>query len=209
MAQQAEAGHIRTGMDFRALQHGFRRLVVQLRHGANKPVILRRIQQIRLCSGGQYAGSQRLGQHQRVAGSCAHVPQHPVRADIARDAQAVFRLIVLNGMAAGNHAAGLHRLLVAALQNSADSLLGETARHTQQIHGHGGPSAHGVHIAEGVGRGDLAEPEGIVHNGGEEIHGVDGGDLIGDPIDAGIVAGVKAHQQVGIASVRKVFQNIR
>ena len=129
--------------------------------------------------------------------------------DIAGDAQAVFRLIVLNGVAPGNDAARLHSLLVAALQNFPDGLLRETAGDAQQVHRHGRPSPHGIHVAEGVGRSDLPKPEGVIHNGGEEIHGMNGGDLVGNAVNTGVVAGVKAHQQVGVNPVGEVFQNIR
>ena len=115
MAQKSEAGDVRTGVDLRALGHGLRCVGVQPGHGANQTVILLRLQQVRLGGGGQDAGSEGLGQNQRVSRSGAHVPQGLVRVDIAGDAQAVFRLIVLNGVATGDDAARLHSLLVAAL----------------------------------------------------------------------------------------------
>ena len=129
--------------------------------------------------------------------------------DIAGDAQAVFRLIVLNGVPTGDDAARLHSLLVAALQNFPDGLLRETAGDAQQVHRHSRPSPHSVHVTEGVGRGDLAEPEGVIHNRGEEIHGMNSGDLVGNAVNTGVIAGVKAHQQIGVNPVGKVFQNVR
>ena len=115
MAQKAEAGDVRTGVDLLAFGHGLRRVGVQPGHGVNQTVILLRLQQVCLGSGGQDAGAEGLGQNQRISRSGAHVPQGLVRVDIAGDAQAVFRLIVLNGVATGDDAARLRSLLVAAL----------------------------------------------------------------------------------------------
>ena len=193
MAQKAKSGNIRTGVDLRAFGHGLRCVGVQPGHRANQTVILLRLQQVCLGSGGQDAGAEGFGQNQRVSRSGAHVSQSLAWMDIAGDAQAVFRLIVLNGVAPGDDAACLHRFLVAALQNFPDGLLRETAGDAQQVHGHGGPPPHGVHVTEGVGRGDLPEPEGVIHNRGEEIHGMNGGDLVGNAVNTGVVAGVKAH----------------
>ena len=61
-----------------------------------------------------------------------------------------------------------------------------------------GLAAHGVHVGEGVGGGNLTEEIGVVRNGGEEIHRLDQGQAIGNLIDRGVVAPVKAHQQVRV-----------
>ena len=209
MTQKAEAGDVRAGVDMRAGGNSLRRCRIQRGHGVQQPLILLRRHQISFGGGSQHAGADGLCKNQRVPRLRAHVPQHPVWMDIPGDAEAVFRLVVLNRVAPGNDAARLHRLLVSALQNAADNLLRQRAGHAQKVHGHSRSPAHGVHIAEGVGGGDLSEPEGIIHNGRKEIHGMNGRDLISNAVHTGIVIGVEAHQQIRVAAVRQALENIR
>ena len=66
--------------------------------------------------------------------------------DKAGDAQTVFGFVVLNGVSAGDDAAGLHRLVVTALQDLADGLQRQAVGHTQKIHGQLGQAAHSVKL---------------------------------------------------------------
>ncbi len=129
--------------------------------------------------------------------------------DKAGDAKAVFRLVVLNGVAAGNNAAGLHGLAVAALQNAPDGLQRKAAWNAQKIHGQLWHAAHGVNVAEGVGRGDLAEKIRIVYDGREKIHRLDHGHLRRDLINTGVIAAVIAHQQAFVRAVGQIGKDLR
>ena len=113
--------------------------------------------------------------------------------DIAGDAHAVFWLLILDGVAPGDGAAGLDGLIMSAQEDFMDRFQGQAVGHAQQVHGHRGTSAHGVHIAQRVGGGDLAEQVGIVYDRGKKVHGMDCRDLIGDFINAGVVAGIIAN----------------
>ena len=61
-----------------------------------------------------------------------------------------------------------------------------------------GLAAHGVDVAEGVGGRDLAEDIGIVDRRGDEIGGDHDGQVFAEAVDAGVIAGVVSHQQVGV-----------
>ena len=127
----------------------------------------------------------------------------------ACNAQAVFRFIVLDGVAAGNDAAGLHSLGVSTLKNRTNVLCGKTVWHAQKVHGELRLAAHGVNVAQRVRCGDLPEKIGIVYDRREEVHGLDNGRLIGNAVNAGIIAAVEADQQARIRHVRQVCKNFR
>ena len=61
----------------------------------------------------------------------ADIFENVPRVDETGDAQAVSRFIVLNGVAAGNHAAGLHRLVAPVLQNGADAAERKAVQHAE------------------------------------------------------------------------------
>ena len=115
MAQQAKTGHIGAGVNLLHLQNGLSCPGVQGGHMGIDLIPGFRRDQIRLQRRGQNACAQRLGQNKYIPRQGAHIAQDPVRMDKAGDAEPVFRLVVLNGVAAGNDAAGLHGLAVAAL----------------------------------------------------------------------------------------------
>ena len=74
-------------------------------------------------------------------------------------------------------------------------------------------SAHGVHVGKGVGGGDLSEEIRVVRDGREEIHRLHQGQIIGDLIDTGVVALIKAHQQIRVTvdldAIQQLGQNAR
>ncbi len=57
--------------------------------------------------------------------------------------------------------------------------------------------AHGVDVGEGVGRGDAAEVEGVVHDGQEEIGGHHDGLLRVEAIDGGVIGGLGSDEKIG------------
>ncbi len=64
-----------------------------------------------------HAGAQRLGQHQLVAWPRAALGQNAPWIDHAQHHQAIFRLLVLDRVAAGDHRARLDHFLRAAAQH--------------------------------------------------------------------------------------------
>ena len=63
-------------------------------------------------------------------------------------------------------------------------------------------AAHGVDVAEGVGRGDPAEVEGVVHDRGEEVGRQDQREIVAQAIDRRVVRGRAADQHRRIARGR-------
>ena len=209
VTQQTEAGHVGAGVDIGCTNDRFAGLGVEgcHMHPGFFQMLLRT--QVGLCGSGKHARADGLGQHQHVTRSGTHVFQDAVGMDKAGDAQAVFGFVVLNGVSAGDDAAGLHRLVVTALQNLADGLQRQAVGHTQKVHGQLGQAAHGIDIAEGVCRGDLAEQIGIVHNGRKEIYRLDDGGIVADLVNTGVVAAVIAHKQVCVLHVGQSGQDGR
>ena len=69
-------------------------------------------------------------------------------------------------------------------------------------------ASHGPDVAEGVGRCDAAEGERIVHHGGEEIDGLDEREVGGDAVDARVVRGVEAYEDVSVGNVRERTEDL-
>ena len=205
MPEQTEAGHIGAGVDAADLAHGLRGLRVERRHARIRRVAGAVVRKSGLERGGDDADAERLGQHEHVARLRADVLEDVLRVDEAGDAQTVFRLVVLNGVSAGDDAAGLHGLVVPALQNGADGIERKAARHAEQIHRQLRHAAHGVHVGERVRCGDLTEEVGIVHDGREEVHRFDHGHVVRHAVNTGIVAAVVAHQQPRVKHIRQTL----
>ena len=76
--------------------------------------------------------------------------------------------------------------------------------HEVQSRHHAG--AHGEAVAQRVGGGDGPEVVRVVHDGGEEIHRLDDGQVFAEPIDPRIVSGVGAEQKIRVGEGRQPFQ---
>ena len=109
-------------------------------------------------------------------------------------------------MPAGDDCAGFGHFALSPGQDGLDHLQIETAGEGQEIHGQFGRAAHGPHIGKGVGCGNLAELEGIIHHRREEVHGGDEGGLVADAVDRRVVAGAKAYHQGWVMDGRQTFQ---
>ena len=57
-------------------------------------------------------------------------------------------------------------------------------------------TSHRIDIAEGVRRGDPAEGARVVHDGGDEIEGLDQRQIVGQTEDPGIVGGIESDEDV-------------
>ncbi len=69
------------------------------------------------------------------------------------------------------------------------------------------PAAHGIYVAERVGRGYLTEQKGIVHDRGEKIDGLHERYVFGNSVNSGVVIGVEANQDIGIRLPRQLSQH--
>ena len=70
------------------------------------------------------------------------------------------------------------------------------------------PASHGVHVAEGVGGGDLPEQIGIVDRRRDEIRRHHQGDVIAESVDAGVIAGLVADEEIRILLLRQLRQQL-
>ncbi len=59
-------------------------------------------------------------------------------------------------------------------------------------------TAHGIHVAHGIGGGDGSVVVGIVNDGRKEVNGQDNGQFIADAIDGSVVAHLQADEQVRV-----------
>ena len=60
----------------------------------------------------------------------------------------------------------------------------------------------------GIGGSDGPELVGVISNGREEVHRDDESRLVVQPIDGGVVSGLRSHQQVGMRQQRNVAQDL-
>ena len=134
--------------------------------------------------------------------------QYRSGVDQAADAQAVLGLRVLDAVAACGHCASLRHLGRAPLQDGPHRLPRQAGGDGQQIHGQPGLAPHGVHVGEGIGRRDLPKVIGVVHHRWEEIHRLDQRQLIREAVHRSVIAGVIAHQQVGLKRPGQPGQNL-
>ena len=67
---------------------------------------------------------------------------------------------------------------------------------SDQIHGRFGNPAHGVDITQRIGCSNLSEPVWIIHNGCEEIYGLNDGKIIRHLIDAGIISTLQPDDEI-------------
>ena len=118
-----------------------------------------------------------------------------VRTGKARHGKAVFRFGIADGMAAGDDNAGLCRLRIAAAEHLAHGLVRHLRRDRHDIQRELRLRAHGVNIADGVRRSDLAEHKGIVHDRREKVQRLHKHEIVRDFINAGVVARIVADEQ--------------
>jgi hypothetical protein len=65
---------------------------------------------------------------------------------------------------------------------------------------------HGVDIGQGVGGGDLPEGVGVVDDGGEEVDGLDDGQIVAETIDARVLVPLETDDEVGVLNDGKPLQ---
>ena len=92
---------------------------------------------------------------------------------------AVLELVVLHRMPAGQHGPGFFQGIHAAAQDIGQDVfgivLGEAGGEEGHVHGAPGLPAQGVDIRQGIAGRDAAEPEGIVDDGRQDVHGLHDG----------------------------------
>ena len=125
------------------------------------------------------------------------------RLDQPHHRQPVFGFVVVNGVAADDEAVGLGGLVVAAAQYIAQHIGGQGGGEADHIQGKQRPAAHRVDVAQGIGRGHGAELVGVVGDRGEKVHGHHQRRFVVQPVDGGVIAGGRPHQQIGVVNHRQ------
>ena len=147
----------------------------------------------------QHAAAERFGQDQRVALAGPAVAPELVGVHDAQHRESELRFVVLDRMPSGKDRSGLGDLAQCSGDDAVE-VFGRQflRREADQVQADLGYSTHGVDVADGVGRGDLAVLIGIVNRRRDEIGRDHDGDLARQPVDAGVIAGLVADQQVRI-----------
>ncbi len=128
--------------------------------------------------------------------------------DHAGHGEPVFQFRVIDAVAADEQGPGLMNLVQAAGQDSQEHFLGHGLTGVaDNVEGRQGPPAHGVDVAQGIGRGDLAEGVGIVDHGGKKIHRLNQRDFRRQAIHPGVIRRLQADQQVGMRLDGQSLQN--
>ena len=189
--------------------HGVARGFIERGHEAlgKLPAVLG--QKLRLLRGGQDADAEGLREEKHVAGLCAGVRQNFVRVDKTSHGKAVFRLVVIDRMTAGDERARLIDLVIAAAQDLVDGILRHGFRHGHNIQAQLRLAAHGVDVGQGVRRGDLAEHIRVVRDGREKVDGLHERQLVRDLINGRVVALVKADEQIRVIVHADIAQQLR
>ena len=171
MPDQAKARDIGAAVKLKSLGQTNRRLVEgahRVKHGCGLVLL----DELALDGCGDDTRANRLGQQQDIAHACTAVSEHAVERDKAAHGQAVLGLVVVDGVAARDGAAGLDALVGATRQNLPGNLNAQATGYAEQVHGMTRPPAHGVDVRQRVGRGDLAKQERVVDHRREEVDGL-------------------------------------
>ena len=116
------------------------------------------------------SNAKRLREVQFVPWLCAGVAHHGVGGGGPEHRKPVLRLIVVDGMAAGNEGARLRYRIGSALQDGRCHIGSQGRIEGEQIQRNMGLRSHGKHIGKRICRCDATEFVGVVDHGGEEIH---------------------------------------
>lgn len=202
VAEQAETGDVGHRLDPRQPAEA-RAGPVQGAHPVTRHADVLGAQPGLLLGSGEDADAQRLGQVQPAAGLGGVVAFHEALLHHAGHGQAEDRLGGVDGVSAGQRDAGFLADLAAAGDHLAGDFRGQHVdRPAEDGDGHQRVAAHGVDIADGVGRGDTAEIEGVVDDRHEEIGGGDHPALLVEGVDSRVVARGVADPELRIEVLR-------
>ena len=222
MTQEAETGHVRTGVHAHA-HHALARIFVERLHRVHRLFehavaklsvfpenaargLKHRVHLLRHV--GDDAGADFFRQNELIAGFRSLVRYHLSGVDGSRDGDTVFGFHVVHAVAAHDDAARLAHLVRAAGQDSPQNVQTDMAGEPHQVQPGDRLRAHGEAIAQRVGRGYLAIGVRVVHDGGEEIHRLDDGQILPEPIHARVVPGVRSVEQVRVRKRLKLAQSL-
>ena len=149
-------------------------------------------------SRGDHTGAERFGEDQNVAGARTHISPDSLRMDYSGHRVTKLQFVVANGMSADHGAIRFCHFRQTAAQNLFQHFRRASCGKGQDGERGNRTTAHGIHIAERIGSGHLAEKLGIIEDRREKVHGLHDGEIVGEAIDSCIVAGFKTNDDVRI-----------
>ncbi len=161
-------------------------------------------------SRGDETGSQRLGQDQFVAGLGGGIGEYLLRMNDPRYTEPKLDFLVADRVSSDDGHPGFHTPLRSAAKDFAEpvqtlAVIGIA----DQIESRLGNSAHGIHVAQGIGSRDLAVDKRVIHDRRKEIQCLDEGYLVGQAVDTGVVVRVGSDKEIRIFNFRQMAQNLR
>jgi len=156
--------------------------------------------------GGDHTGADGLGENERVAGLGADIFPDFTGMDGAGDGVAKLQFIVADGVATNDSAIRFRHFGEAAAENLFEDRGIAIAGKRENGERRDGTAAHGVDVAERVGGGDLAEFEGIVDDGREEVDRLHDGKIRSEAVNGRVVAGFKTDKAIGIGLRREFIE---
>ena len=197
MTGQAKASDIGHGM-YAVYRCQLRAGRVQARRCGDHLRIALRRQLFFFQSGRQHTHAQRFAQHQHVTCLRRRIAFDAAWVRQAQHHQTVNRFHRIDAVAAcDRNACGLTHALSTGQYLANGVCAQHTDGHADQRQSKNRRTSHGVHIADGIGRGDASEVKRIVDDRHEEIGGCDQGLVLVEQIHRRVVRGVDAHQQSG------------
>ena len=207
MADEPEARHVGAGVHA-GPAGGLPGDVVQPGHrrdrgvvgGAQRPTVVYQRSRAPLQCGGDEAGAERLGQHEHVSGSGAHVRERRgVGRELADHHLAEHRLGTVHRVPPGHDPAPGRCRGRRAHEHLAEQFERQhVARPCRDVEREHRGTTHGVHVARRVRRGDASPRAGVVDDRREEVdRGHEGAPVRTSP-DGGVVTGLRADQEVGV-----------
>ena len=200
MPDQAKARDVGTAVKLESLGQTNRRLVEgahRVKHGCGLVLL----DELALNGCGDDARANRLGQQQNIAHARAAVGEHTVERDKAAHRQAVLGLVVVDGVASRDGAAGLDALVGATRQNLPRNLNAQAIGNAQQVHGMARSSTHGINVRQRVCCRDLAKQERVVDHRWKEIDGLHEAQVFANTKNTRIVGGIEPHEQVVVMHI--------
>ena len=168
VSEESEAGDVGAGVD-PDIDHHPRRFRVQRTHHTDRIVKHILLNPLLLAGRRDHAGPNRLSQYEGVSHPSALGGDLLTWLDDAGDGQAILRLVVVHGMPSHDQHARLKSFVRTASEHAHKDVLGKVDREADDVERGHRPPAHGVDVAEGVGRGYLSERVGVVDDGREEV----------------------------------------
>ena len=154
-----------------------------------------------------HACAERLGEQQRVARLRAHIAPDTPRINQPGHSVSELHIVVADGVPADHGAARLGHFGQPAAKNLFENFQIAFFGESHDRKGGNGPSAHGIDIAERVGRGNLSKGKRIVDNRSEEIDRLHQRKARAQTIDAGVIVRFESNQNIVIRLPRQTSQD--